>query len=146
MTQFARRASLVAMSVVTAVLPSVSSSAEQPKPVIIEEGVREGVKFSVTLSEQVPPGSSVVSNIAQYGGVATAVQYYYAGISQGTIHLFRIVREVAPLRETERLPILLPLDSNGTASLLIRPQEGRTFVVRLKRSADGATLNASVVK
>jgi hypothetical protein len=152
MMQLARRTSLVIMLLIASV--GVVISQEKPKAVTIEEGTRHdggvSVKFIVSFAEQVPPGASIVTTFAKYGegsSIAVTVEYYYAGISQGTVHIFRITREVGlNSRETERRPILLPLDATGSTVLFVNPHEGRPFTVRLRRASDGVTLAASVVK
>lgn len=108
------------------------------------------VKYEVNVIERVIPGGAVINDFTQYcaagAGVSLVITYYYAGIDARTLHIHKVTREGPSRRESERLPILLPLANDDTAVFPIHTFSRRTpFTLRLKKNADNS-ITVTVVK
>lgn len=108
------------------------------------------MKYEVNVIERVIPSGAVINDFTQYGaagaGVSLAITYYYAGIDGRTLHIHKVTREGPSHRESERLPILLPLANDDTAVFPIQTFTRRTlFTLRLKKNADNS-ITVTVVK
>jgi hypothetical protein len=129
------------------------AEAQQLKSTIIEDGTSiEGsspVKYVVNVIERVIPSGAIVNDFTQYGSesgprVTQSITYYYAGIDGRTLHIYKVTREGQ--RESERLPLLLPLGTDDTAVFPIHTFSRRTpFTLRLKKNADNS-ITVTVVK
>lgn len=136
------------------IMTCLTAEAQQGSTVIEDGTSQEGnsapVKYAVNVIDRVIPGGAIINDFTQYGtataGVSQVITYYYAGVDGRTLHIYKITRDGPSRRESERLPILLPLANDDTAVFPIQKFSRRTpFMLRLKKNPDNS-ITVTVVK
>src|SRR5437879_5460182 len=95
-----------------------------PGPNFIEE--RRGSDPYFVELRQPHPGMYLLLNVATVGVSTVKIYHYYAGADGRTLHIYQIKQQEISSRimPEERLPILLPLGSDDSATLVVYPVGG----------------------
>jgi hypothetical protein len=150
-----RRRALIAVkrimvSLLLAAMISASSlEAQEPKETVVGKGAEAGRTWTLSIFTPCPPGCRLLYEIDRSGqGLVGDAEYFYGGTDGRTIRLERTKSTfVVDKFEKKSLSILLPLEADSTATLVIEPHWNfaKPVVLRLKKNPDHS-LSGAVAK